>query len=79
MEEEYEDINQPFQELTAREIMVIKLRFGIDSEKEHSLEEIGTLLGVTQERIRQIEAKSLRKLRHPEYSDTLKIWLDSEY
>ena len=76
MTEEKDYIEQPFQKLTSREIMVIKLRFGIDSENEHSLEEIGTILSVTQERIRQIEAKALRKLRHPYYSDKLAEWLE---
>jgi len=58
--------------LTPRESKILCLRFGIDTTHDHTLEELGVLFGLTRERIRQIEAKALRKLRHPSRSDTLK-------
>jgi len=58
--------------LTAREEKVLRLRFGIDTKYEHTLEEVGSLFNVTRERIRQIEAKALKKLRHPSRRDKLK-------
>ena len=51
--------------LTPREEKVLRMRFGIDEKKDHTLEEVGQEFDVTRERIRQIEAKALRKLRHP--------------
>ena len=64
--------------LTAREAKVLRMRFGIDMNTDHTLEEVGEQLDVTRERIRQIEAKALRKLRHPSRSDQLRSFLDSE-
>jgi RNA polymerase primary sigma factor len=62
--------------LTAREAKVLRMRFGIDMNTDHTLEEVGKQFDVTRERIRQIEAKALRKLRHPARSDHLKSFLD---
>ena len=62
--------------LTPREEKVIKLRFGIGDGSEHTLEEVGQDFDVTRERIRQIEAKALRKLRHPSRSRKLKAFLE---
>jgi RNA polymerase primary sigma factor len=62
--------------LTAREEKVIKMRFGLEDGSEHTLEEVGQSFTVTRERIRQIEAKALRKLRHPSRSRKLKAFLD---
>jgi len=64
--------------LTPREAKVLRMRFGIDMNTDHTLEEVGKQFDVTRERIRQIEAKALRKLRHPTRSDRLKSFLDSE-
>jgi RNA polymerase primary sigma factor len=63
--------------LTPREEKVIKMRFGLDDGSEHTLEEVGQSFAVTRERIRQIEAKALRKLRHPSRSRKLKEFLDA--
>ncbi|MEO8499668.1 MAG: sigma-70 domain-containing protein, partial [Vicinamibacteria bacterium] len=62
--------------LTPREERVIKMRFGIGEGNEHTLEEVGQNFAVTRERIRQIEAKALRKLRHPSRSRKLKAFLE---
>jgi RNA polymerase primary sigma factor len=62
--------------LTAREAKVLRMRFGIDMNTDHTLEEVGKQFDVTRERIRQIEAKALRKLRHPTRSDHLHSFLD---
>ncbi|VFP86096.1 RNA polymerase sigma factor RpoD [Candidatus Erwinia haradaeae] len=62
--------------LTAREAKVLRMRFGIDMNTDHTLEEVGKQFDVTRERIRQIEAKALRKLRHPSRSEVLKSFLD---
>ncbi|RLA24063.1 MAG: RNA polymerase sigma factor RpoD [Gammaproteobacteria bacterium] len=64
--------------LTARESKVLRMRFGINMNTDHTLEEVGKQFDVTRERIRQIEAKALRKLRHPSRSDQLKCFLDAE-
>jgi len=64
--------------LTAREAKVLRMRFGIDMNTDHTLEEVGKQFDVTRERIRQIEAKALRKLRHPSRSDSLRSFMDSE-
>ncbi|MFU8838655.1 MAG: RNA polymerase sigma factor RpoD [Thiohalomonadaceae bacterium] len=64
--------------LTARESKVLRMRFGIDMNTDHTLEEVGKQFDVTRERIRQIEAKALRKLRHPSRSEQLRSFLDSE-
>ena len=61
--------------LTPREEMIIKMRFGIEDGSEHTLEEVGQTFAVTRERIRQIEAKALRKLRHPSRSGKLRSFL----
>jgi RNA polymerase primary sigma factor len=64
--------------LTAREAKVLRMRFGIDMNTDHTLEEVGKQFDVTRERIRQIEAKALRKLRHPTRSDHLRSFLDGQ-
>jgi RNA polymerase primary sigma factor len=64
--------------LTAREAKVLRMRFGIDMNTDHTLEEVGKQFDVTRERIRQIEAKALRKLRHPTRSDYLRSFLDDQ-
>ncbi len=62
--------------LTPREAKVLRMRFGIEMNTDHTLEEVGKQFDVTRERIRQIEAKALRKLRHPSRSETLRSFLD---
>jgi RNA polymerase primary sigma factor len=62
--------------LTPREAKVLRMRFGIDMNTDHTLEEVGKQFDVTRERIRQIEAKALRKLRHPTRSEQLRSFLD---
>mgnify|MGYP003660112211 CR=1 FL=1 len=64
--------------LTPREAKVLELRFGINSNVQHSLRETGKMFDVSPERIRQIEARALRKLRHPSMSEQLKEFLDLE-
>jgi RNA polymerase primary sigma factor len=64
--------------LTSREAKVLRMRFGIDMNTDHTLEEVGKQFDVTRERIRQIEAKALRKLRHPTRSDSLRSFIDAE-
>ena len=66
-----ENIRKALDSLTPREAMVLRYRFGIDMSRDHTLEEVGKLFGVTRERIRQIEAKALRKLRHPSRAEQL--------
>ncbi|WWO99197.1 MAG: RNA polymerase sigma factor RpoD [Candidatus Dasytiphilus stammeri] len=68
--------NQVLSGLTAREAKVLRMRFGIDMNTDHTLEEVGKQFDVTRERIRQIEAKALRKLRHPSRSEALRSFLD---
>jgi RNA polymerase primary sigma factor len=63
--------------LTPREERIIKMRFGLDDGSEHTLEEVGQVFDVTRERIRQIEAKALRKLRHPSRSRRFRIFVES--
>jgi RNA polymerase primary sigma factor len=65
--------------LTPREEKVIKMRFGLDNGSDHTLEEVGQNFAVTRERIRQIEAKALRKLRHPSRSRKLRPFLDGQF
>ena len=62
--------------LTPREAKVLRMRFGIDMNTDHTLEEVGKQFDVTRERIRQIEAKALRKLRHPSRSEQLRSFLE---
>ncbi len=64
--------------LTPREAKVLRMRFGIDMNTDHTLEEVGKQFDVTRERIRQIEAKALRKLRHPSRSEQLRSFTDEE-
>jgi RNA polymerase primary sigma factor len=73
-----EATQQVLEGLTAREAKVLRMRFGIDMNTDHTLEEVGKQFDVTRERIRQIEAKALRKLRHPSRSETLRSFLDIE-
>jgi len=63
--------------LTPREEKVLRMRFGIGGKSDHTLEEVGHDFAVTRERIRQIEAKALRKLQHPSRSKRLKSFLDN--
>jgi len=62
--------------LSPREEKIIKMRFGLEDGSEHTLEEVGQNFAVTRERIRQIEAKALRKLRHPSRSRKLRAFMD---
>ncbi|WP_018935858.1 RNA polymerase sigma factor RpoD [Thioalkalivibrio sp. ALJ24] len=64
--------------LTPREAKVLRMRFGIDMNTDHTLEEVGKQFDVTRERIRQIEAKALRKLRHPTRAELLRTYMDAE-
>ncbi len=72
-----EQISKVLAELTPREEQVLRKRFGIGEKSDHTLEEVGKLFNVTRERIRQIEAKALRKLRHPVRSSSLKTYYES--
>ena len=71
-----EVIERELHTLTPREEMVIKLRFGLEDGRPRTLEEVGRQFQITRERIRQIEAKALRKLRHPSRSKKLRDFLD---
>jgi RNA polymerase primary sigma factor len=73
-----EALDAALDELTEREQEVVRLRFGLVDGKARTLEEVGREFGVTRERIRQIEAKTLAKLRHPQRSQRLKEFLDAE-
>jgi len=68
--------HEMLQGLTSREAKVLRMRFGIDMNTDHTLEEVGKQFDVTRERIRQIEAKALRKLRHPSRSDSLRSFIN---
>ncbi len=70
------EVEKVLQTLTDREAKIIKLRFGIDSGYPRTLEEVGRIFRVTRERVRQIEAKAIRKLRHPSRSKSLRDYLD---
>lgn len=72
----HETIRTIIGKLSAREEKVLRLRFGLDGEDEHTTEEVGKMLRVSRERIRQIEAKALRKLRHRSYTRVLLPFLD---
>ncbi len=74
-----EKVREVLKSLTPREEKVLKMRFGIDVASEHTLEEVGKDFSVTRERIRQIEVKALRKLRHPSRSKRLESFFDKEY
>jgi RNA polymerase primary sigma factor len=65
--------------LTPREERIIKMRFGLEDGTQRTLEEVGEVFSVTRERIRQIEAKALRKLRHPSRSSRLRVFLERSY
>ena len=67
-----EEIDDVLQTLTPREEMVIRLRYGIGVDRSHTLEEVGKIMGVTRERVRQIEAKALQRLRHHQRMNRLK-------
>ena len=71
-----EQLTEVLDTLTEREQRVLRLRFGLDDGRSRTLEEVGKEFHVTRERIRQIEAKALRKLRHPSRSKKLKDYLD---
>ena len=71
-----DEISEVLLTLTEREEQVLKLRFGLEDGTCRTLEEVGNMFGVTRERIRQIEAKALRKLRHPSRSKKLKDYLN---
>ena len=73
LKEKMEDV---LENLTVREKKVLQLRFGLEDGRPRTLEEVGQEFGVTRERIRQIEAKALRKLRHPSRSERLRSFLD---
>ncbi len=73
-----ETVREVLAGLTPREAKVLRMRFGIDMNTDHTLEEVGKQFDVTRERIRQIEAKALRKLRHPTRSEQLRSFLDLE-
>ena len=74
----HETVRDVLAGLTPREAKVLRMRFGIDMNTDHTLEEVGKQFDVTRERIRQIEAKALRKLRHPSRSEQLRSFLDLE-
>ena len=73
-----ESTREVLSSLTPREAKVLRMRFGIDMNTDHTLEEVGKQFDVTRERIRQIEAKALRKLRHPSRSDMLRSFLEMD-
>ena len=75
MESLRETTHSVLSQLTPREAKVLRMRFGIDLSTDHTLEEVGKQFDVTRERIRQIEAKALRKLRHPSRSEQLRSFL----
>ncbi len=71
-----EQTGQVLRTLTPREEKIMRMRFGLEDGSEHTLEEVGRAFAVTRERIRQIEAKALRKLRHPSRCRALKTFFD---
>ena len=73
----HDELEEVLNTLTAREADVLRLRFGLEDGKSHTLEEVGVVFNITRERIRQIEAKALRKLRHPRRANRLKGYLNS--
>ncbi|MBE6688345.1 MAG: RNA polymerase sigma factor RpoD [Ruminococcaceae bacterium] len=73
----HDELEEVLNTLTKREADVLRLRFGLEDGKSHTLEEVGVVFNITRERIRQIEAKALRKLRHPRRANRLKGYLNS--
>jgi RNA polymerase primary sigma factor len=71
-----ETVREMLSTLTPREAKVLRMRFGLGMNTDHTLEEVGKQFDVTRERIRQIEAKALRKLRHPSRAERLRSFLD---
>jgi len=63
-------------ELSPREAKILRMRFGIDMKSDHTLEEVGKQFDVTRERVRQIEARAMRKLKHPSHSERLRGYLE---
>ncbi len=74
-----EQVDEVLATLTPRERRVIQLRCGLDDGRSRTLKEVGQEFNVTRERIRQIEAKALRKLRHPKRSDKLRVFLEDKF
>ena len=72
-----EVVKEILDSLTPREAKVLRMRFGIEMSTDHTLEEVGKQFDVTRERIRQIESKAVRKLKHPSRSDKLRSFIDS--
>ena len=70
-------VRQVLDSLSPREAKVLRMRFGIEMPSDHTLEEVGKQFDVTRERIRQIETKALRKLRHPSRADKLRSFVES--
>ena len=70
--------SQMLSTLTPRDERVLRMRFGIGIDSDHTLEEVGKIFSVTRERIRQIEAKALRKLMHPKRAEKLKSFLEED-
>jgi len=73
------EVNKILSTLTEREAKILKLRFGIDTGYPRTLEEVGKIFRVTRERVRQIEAKAIRKLRHPSRSKMIKDYLNNNF
>ena len=73
-----EQVRSVLTSLSERERNVLEMRFGFRDGKTHTLEEVGQMFGVTRERVRQIEAKALRKLRHPHHSRRLRDYLSDQ-
>ena len=76
LKKKFENIDEVLRALSDREARVLKMRFGLSSQRPMTLEEVGQKFGVTRERIRQIEAKALRKLKHPSRRKKLQDYLD---
>jgi RNA polymerase primary sigma factor len=71
-----DDVQEVLDQLDDRERDVVRMRFGLDNGKQATLEEVGRIFGVTRERVRQIESRTMAKLRHPLHSSKLKDYLD---
>ena len=71
-----EEIKKIFSAISPREAEILTMRYGLDGGYPRTLEEVGKIFGITRERVRQIEAKAIRKLRHPTKSKTLKEYLE---